>query len=230
MAHFLWSDSENNKKYHLANWELVSLRQESGGLGAQSLRDFNLCLLASWIKRYHFDENKIWRKIVDYKYDLDPNIFYSNPTNCSPFWKGVIWAARAAKMGFRWVVGNGQRVKFWSDVWIGTCSLAIVFWDLFVISNEQEITVAQALQEGEVRLTFRRNVSPALYQRWLELTQLVNSVTLTQEVDNPVWMFHSSGTYSIRSFYAIVNDRGVVPIHTPAVWSLCVPPRLHVFL
>jgi hypothetical protein len=27
-----------------------------------------------------------------------------------------------------------------------------------------------------------------------------------------------------------VNNRGVVPVHTPAVWKLNVPPRLHVFL
>ena len=43
-------------------------------------------------------------------------------------------------------------------------------------------------------------------------------------------MFHSSGVYSVSSFYAIINNRGVVPVHTPAVWKLKVPPRLHVFL
>ena len=43
-------------------------------------------------------------------------------------------------------------------------------------------------------------------------------------------MFHSSGVYSVRSFYAIVNNRGVIPVHSPAVWNLRVPPRLHIFL
>jgi hypothetical protein len=46
----------------------------------------------------------------------------------------------------------------------------------------------------------------------------------------PNWMLESSGQYSVRSFYAIVNDQGVVHVHTPAVWQLDVPPRLHVFL
>jgi hypothetical protein len=45
-----------------------------------------------------------------------------------------------------------------------------------------------------------------------------------------VWEFHSSGTYSVSSFYAVINNRGVVPIHTPAVCRLHVPPRLQVFL
>ena len=43
-------------------------------------------------------------------------------------------------------------------------------------------------------------------------------------------MFESSGLYSVRSFYGIINSRGVVPMHTPAVWSLNIPPRIHVFL
>ena len=36
--------------------------------------------------------------------------------------------------------------------------------------------------------------------------------------------------FLVQSFYAIINDRGVIPVHTPAVWKLHVPPRLHVFL
>jgi hypothetical protein len=46
----------------------------------------------------------------------------------------------------------------------------------------------------------------------------------------PIWMFHPSGKYSIKSFYAIVYNGGVVPIHTLAIWNLNVPPRIHVFL
>jgi hypothetical protein len=43
-------------------------------------------------------------------------------------------------------------------------------------------------------------------------------------------MFHPSGEYTIKSFYAIVNNGGIVPIHTPAIWNLTIPPRIHVFL
>jgi hypothetical protein len=31
--------------------------------------------LTSWIKRYHLDNIKIWKSIIDIKFDLDPNIF-----------------------------------------------------------------------------------------------------------------------------------------------------------
>jgi hypothetical protein len=33
---------------------------------------------------------------------------------CIPllFWKSVMWAANAAKMGYQWKVGNGRKIKF----------------------------------------------------------------------------------------------------------------------
>ena len=34
--------------------------KEYGGLGIQILREFSPCLLASWIKRYHLKQHKIW--------------------------------------------------------------------------------------------------------------------------------------------------------------------------
>jgi hypothetical protein len=65
--------------------------------------------------------------MVDFKYDLSPNMLVARPSVCSPFWKGVMWAAEAAKMGYRWKLGNGQKIRFWCDVWFGNCSLAILF-------------------------------------------------------------------------------------------------------
>jgi hypothetical protein len=47
MAHVLWDDYDGHRKYHLANWGLVSQKIEFGGLGIPNLADMNLCLLAS---------------------------------------------------------------------------------------------------------------------------------------------------------------------------------------
>jgi hypothetical protein len=90
--------------------------------------------------------------------------------------------------------------------------------------------VAQAWYGENLKFKFRRTVSPTLYLRWLELIQIMRSISLSLDEDMPIWEFHESGQYSVSSFYAIVNNRGVVPVHTPAVWKLNVPPRLHVFL
>jgi hypothetical protein len=75
MAHCLWNDDENVHKYHLAGWKHVAMKKEYGGLGVPDLRELNLCLLVSWIKRYAADKDKIWRLLIDFKYNTNnPNI------------------------------------------------------------------------------------------------------------------------------------------------------------
>jgi hypothetical protein len=91
MAHCLWNNNEDYHKYHLANWQLVSMEKEYGGLGVPSIRELNLCLLGSWVKRYSIDKEKIWKMLIDFKYNAsDPNIFTCSSNGVSNIWKGVL--------------------------------------------------------------------------------------------------------------------------------------------
>jgi hypothetical protein len=52
------------------------MHKEYGGLGIPGLRELNLSLLASWLKRYNSDKNKLWKELIDFKYNTKrPNIF-----------------------------------------------------------------------------------------------------------------------------------------------------------
>jgi hypothetical protein len=44
---------------------------------------------------------------------------------------------------------------------------------------------------------------------WYELQEIVGSIIFKVEHDSIVWKFNSSGRYSVKFLYAIVNDRGV---------------------
>lgn len=107
----------------------------------------------------------------------------------------MTWAAKAAKVRYSWKVGNGKKVMFWEDVWFGHCSLAIVFWYLDVIDNEQHCTIDSVRDGVDLKITFRRTVSSDLYNRWLDLVNLVASITFFEDGDALVWMFHLSGIY-----------------------------------
>jgi hypothetical protein len=213
------------------NFGMLSQKIEFGGAGIPNLGDMNLCLLASWVKRYHLDTDKLWKRIVDHKYrNNSPNLFACPEIGASPFWKGVLWAARAAKMGYRWKIGNGRSVRFWEDHWFGSCSLAIQFWDLYVIVNEQNILIADVWDGRHLKLTFRRSVDQQLMNRWYELMSVAESIQFTGDEDAIIWKYECNGVYSVSSLYAIVNFRGITPVHIPTVWQIKVPPRLHVFL
>ncbi|TVU21933.1 hypothetical protein EJB05_31604, partial [Eragrostis curvula] len=164
------------------------------------------------------------RSMYDIAYELSKSV------GASQFFKSIVWAAQTAKVGYRWHVGNGKKVKFWEDIWVGSSSLAVQFWELYIIVNEKTATIADLWDGVDLKCTFRRTVSDRLYDMWLEVVQLASTVDIVDEEDALIWRFQSSGIYSSQSLYGIINFRGVIPVHTPAVWSLKIPPRVHFFL
>jgi hypothetical protein len=153
-----------------------------------SLKDLNLSLLGYWIKRYIKYEGKLWRGIVHRKYCSKDNIFYTDKAHSSPFWKGMILAAQAAKFGCRWVPGNGRKIHFLENIWFGTTPLVVQFWDLYCIHNEKTKTISEIMVDGEVRLTFRRTFSMEMMQVWDDLLAVVERVNLNEDSDALVWI------------------------------------------
>jgi hypothetical protein len=80
------------------------MKKEFGGLGVLNLRELNLCLIGSWVRRYIVDKDKIWKVLVAIKYSIEkPNIFTYKSEGASNFWKCVLWAANVARMRYRWM-------------------------------------------------------------------------------------------------------------------------------
>ena len=184
MAHCLWDNYEGHHKYYLASWGLVAQKKEHGGLGIPNIAEMNLCLLASWVKKYNMDDDKLWKQIIDHKYQVNsPNIFPASVSGASPFWKGLLWASNAAKLGYQWKVGNGRKVKFWEDHWFGETSLAIQYWDLYILVNEQNATISEVWDGEQLKLTFRRCFCENLMMQWYELVQIANYLTISEEDD-----------------------------------------------
>ena len=103
MAHCLWNNFEEHGKLHLANWKLVNMKKDYGGLGVPDLKDLNLVLLGSWVKRFILDEGKLWHQIMG-TYQVQTNLFVQTMETS-------IWAIRSTSKGRgveRW---EGEFVK-----------------------------------------------------------------------------------------------------------------------
>ena len=141
-----------------------------------------------------------------------------------------MWAANAARIGCQWKIGDGKKVKFWEDHWFGNSSLAIQYWELYVLCNEQNVVVADVGNGDQVKLSFRRCFDQRLMALWYELVSITGSIQFTDAVDAILWKFESKGVYTVGSRYAVINFNGVKPTHVHAVWKIKVPPRIHFFL
>lgn len=67
-------------------------------------------------------------------------------------------------------------------------------------------------------------------EMWFELAGIMEEVHLVEEEDQIIWSYCSNGQFSVQSLYAVINHRGVKPIHVQAVWKLKIPPRVQIFL
>lgn len=137
--------------------------------------------------------------------------------------------AKAAKMGYKWKIVKGRKIRFWEDQWFGSCGLAIQFWEIYSIINEQGKSVAVTWDGVNLKFT-GRIVDAGLMEMWHELAQVAESTQFLDEEDAMVWQFTSSGMYSVQSLYAVINSRGVKQIHIPFMWKINIPSRVHVFL
>ena len=173
----------------------------------------------------------MWRKIVEYKYNgNNPSIFCNPEINTSPFWKGILWAYKAAHLGISWKVGDGKTIRFWEDTWMGNCCLATQFWELYVLADQKNVNLASVWDGQTLMISFRRRVDDRLIRMWEELVSLVETVTFETDCDAIIWTFQGNGQFSVQSMYKTISFRGVKPVYTPAVWHLNVPPRIHIFL
>jgi len=83
----------------------------------------------------------------------------------SLFFKGLLWAASATKMGLRWKIGNDKKIKFWEDNWLRTSPLAIQCWIIYILVNGKSKTMANLWDEQILNAPLEN----MLMNLWLEV-------------------------------------------------------------
>jgi hypothetical protein len=73
---------------------------------------------------------------------------------------------------------------FWEDQWFGTSGLAIQFWELYCLANEQCRTVADLWDGKNLKIAFRRCFDHKLMLQWYELVQIVQCIQFSDENDS----------------------------------------------
>jgi hypothetical protein len=109
-----------------------------------------------------------------------------------------MWAAKAAKVGYQWKVGDGRNIKFWEDHWFGSCSLAIQYLEAYFLVNEQNKTIADLWDGSSLKVTFRRCFDHRLMLQWLEIQQIAQTISLNNMKDSLIWMWEASRLYGVK--------------------------------
>ncbi|GLT32996.1 hypothetical protein SLA2020_076230 [Shorea laevis] len=102
------------------------LRCENDGLGVPNLKLRNLALLRKWWARYEEEAGNLWKRGGDEKWlqrrwvGWDRKHIISKVygrTFC--LWVGKEVSGEIIGESFKREVGEGERIRFWDDVWVG---------------------------------------------------------------------------------------------------------------
>lgn len=94
-----------------------------GGRGFKELESFNLALLAKKISRLITKTESLVGKNLKEKYFKHEEVLEARvKSNSSSIWKSLIAAREVLKARLRWRVGNGSKIKIWSDQWLPNTS------------------------------------------------------------------------------------------------------------
>ena len=104
----------------------------------------NKALLGKWIWRFASDRDCTWKTLINTKYGLE-GLGWCSKEIRGPFgiglWKDIIKESNWVKENWRFIVGNGTRIRFWLDLWCGNAPLRHSFPILFNLAVNKFETV-----------------------------------------------------------------------------------------
>ncbi|GKV19346.1 hypothetical protein SLEP1_g29624 [Rubroshorea leprosula] len=149
---FLWGggDGGNDEKRKISwvKWEDICRSKVNGGLGVTDLRRRNWALLGKWWYRLGDGNEGLWKRVVKEKYyggGQEVNMTDVEKLRVSKIWGDILSIGGKSNSlksmlvkGFKWEVGDGSRVGFWRQNWVGNNSLRDSFPRLFQLATNKE--------------------------------------------------------------------------------------------
>ena len=230
-ASFLWQGADGKFKYHMAKWEMISRPKDQGGLGIINTRIMNDCLLVKWIWKILQEPDELWFKLIKAKY-LDGCNFFSAPRKgSSQFWQGLHKVKNLFKWGAIFKVRNGLNCRFWQDCWLLDVPLKVAYEDLFILARDPEVIVADCWADNDWWVDFKRTLSVKDFERWSELKEELNKITLEEDNSDIVtWALEGKGGFSAKSLYRFLTDGGMPSRVAGYIWKCRVPMKIKFFL
>ncbi|XP_061371034.1 uncharacterized protein LOC133313656 [Gastrolobium bilobum] len=140
---FRWGDTDNQRKYHAIGWDCLKLAKDQGGLGIIDLRKQNEAFLQKGAWNITQFPLQAWVQVLFSKYSRKKDLMkeVSCKTYDSHLWKSLcrIWPKMLNNTV--WQIGNGRKIKFWKDDWVGNSSNLISITAAPPTDEDSDLTI-----------------------------------------------------------------------------------------
>lgn len=184
----------------------------------------------------------LWRKVICSKYNLDSLSWFpsSKPNRLwSGVWRDITLVGKRDEnllgvylTNTKIQLGEGTKVRFWLDVWVGEATLQREFPRIFRLCSQKSVVVVEVLQGHEasvaVNLELRRNVLSWEQVEWTALNDLLRQVELDPLRENSLsWEADPAGIFLVNSLYKCREARlGDARNEFNLIWKNCAPSKV----
>ncbi|RVW69397.1 LINE-1 retrotransposable element ORF2 protein [Vitis vinifera] len=122
--------------------------KDNRGFGLGNISWRNLALLGKWLWRYPREGSALWHQVILSIYGSHSNGWDANTVvrwshRCP--WKAIAQVFQEFSLITRYVVGNGDRIRFWEDLWRGDQPLGTQYPRLFRVVVDKNISISSVL-------------------------------------------------------------------------------------
>nr|GEV05176.1 RNA-directed DNA polymerase, eukaryota, reverse transcriptase zinc-binding domain protein [Tanacetum cinerariifolium] len=195
-------------------WTNVLMDKKHGGLGVSSLYALNRSLMIKWIWRFFTQKESLWAEVISaihWDYDKAESRCHAIGRSC---WLSIVNEVRILKnkgmniFDFMYLkVGNGDKVKFWTDHWFAGGIIKDICPRLFALENCKDISVSAKMNDNNLESSFRRKSRGGVEQvQMVSLVEAVSTINLVPMDDRWTWNLESSGEFSVASARKKINE------------------------
>ncbi|KAL6314020.1 hypothetical protein AAG906_011754 [Vitis piasezkii] len=222
---FLWGGGSEVKKAHLIKWEAICEDKSKGGLGLRKLVLLNKALLGKWVWRLAIDRDDLWKQVIIEKYGQEGHGWRAKKAIGTigvgvwkEIWKESDWCWD--NMGF--IVGKGNKINFWTDVWCEDTRLSQRFPHLYAMATYRDATVEemwdQNFGQGGWNLRFLRDFNDWELEMIGNLLNVLRSYKPSMEKDSVRWKGGRNGKFRVKEAYRVVTRPNDIGFPSRCIW------------
>lgn len=226
---FFWGKGDQQRSWHIVNWEVLITPRNLGGLGIRDTRLTNLALLGKLVWCLLHERDKLWVQVIMHKYIHGSIWSATNKPTSSIIWKSIQKAIISLGDGFKMRINSGN-TSFWYSDWTGMgplCNLVD-----FVHISDTQLTLKQVWDNGNWAL---ERIATNLPQEVREAIYDCHIPTCPNDNLQDCWAWDGdqSGIYTTAGGYdwLLANTR-----HMPQqqdwkwIWKSCAPSKVQLLL
>lgn len=201
---FVWGSSQEQRRVHLLNKDVLQAPIVEGGLDIKSMRDTNQAILAKLSWRTLQNPTLLWSRVIRSKYcngraDVD---MFENKRMASRTWKGIVHGAQILTPNLRVDVGNGNLTLFWIHPWLQSTPLL----DTSIQQVPDDVANATVAEMWLGDSWDWALLSPLLPPEVLTKLQTTRIAMLPEATDHLFWAHTESGTFTTKSAMQVIRQ------------------------